>query len=54
VPFDKAAATEDKATRSQALFKTGRGGVALGDLVLKVVPGPQSGRIVVIFQENKR
>jgi hypothetical protein len=52
-PFDKAAATEDKATRTQALFKTGRGEVVLGELVLKVLPGLQSGRIVVIFQEKK-
>jgi hypothetical protein len=50
VSFDGASGTENKATQTQVLFKTGRGSVVLGEAVLKVLPGLQSGRIGVFFQ----
>jgi hypothetical protein len=42
----------EKATKTEALFKIGKGKEVLGDLVIKVLPGKESGKFVVTFRYN--
>jgi hypothetical protein len=48
------AGTEEKPTIVTTLSETGRGESVLGEMVLKVLPGMETGRILIKFQHTKR